>query len=110
MEKILVEVFNGKTDTGSCASCAGGCGVIDAEGQYNDMKASVSAKYGDEKVSCSYIDTRDSGFDGYPQIVNIVRMGYTFPITVINGKPRLAGAVPAEAVESIIDELISAAQ
>ena len=109
MEKILVEVFNGKTDAGSCASCAGGCGVIDAEGQFNDMKASVSAKYGDEKVTCTYVDTRDTGFEEYPQIQNVVRMGYSFRITVVNGKPRLAGAVPTEAVESIIDELMAEA-
>lgn len=109
MEKIMVEVFNGKTDAGVCSSCAGGCGVIDAEGQFNDMKASVSAKYGDDKVECTYVDTRETGFNDYPQIMNVVRMGYSFPITVINGKPRLAGAVPAEAVESIIDEIMAGA-
>lgn len=107
MDKILVEVYNGKTDAGACSSCAGGCGVIDAEGQFNDMKTALGAKYGDEQVEFKYIDTRDTGFGDYPQIVSVVRMGYSFPITVVNGKPRLAGAVPADAVEGIIEEIIA---
>jgi len=33
-------------------------------------------------------------------------MGYNFPITAINGKPRLAGGIDIDQIKNLLDEIL----
>jgi len=55
-------------------------------------------------VAARYIDTTREGFAKYPEVQ---RIDYSYPITVIDGQPRLAGSVHNDSVMEIIEQIIS---
>jgi disulfide oxidoreductase YuzD len=58
------------------------------------------------ELSFSYIDTEaDNSLSTYPAIEQVIMNGYTFPVTVINDTPYLAGALDYIAVTEIINDL-----
>jgi hypothetical protein len=69
------------------------------------MHKELLAKYGAETLSIEFIDTGGVKLGSYPEVEKIIRAGYSFPITVIDGSPRLAGSISVDSVIEIITEL-----
>ncbi|MEN6463319.1 MAG: hypothetical protein ABFC94_18365 [Syntrophomonas sp.] len=46
------------------------------------------------------------GLDKYPLMQKVLRMGYSYPITLINGRPRFAGAIMTPEIKNCIDEIL----
>lgn len=59
-----------------------------------------------KKVEVKYVDTDKTGFDDYPLIRRVLQVGYTFPITLINGEPKFAGGIMEREINKIVGELI----
>ena len=57
-----------------------------------------------EKVEVKYIDTDQTGLKSYPSVAKVIIMGYSFPVIAVNGEPRMAGGIDAEAIRTILDE------
>ncbi|ADI02932.1 hypothetical protein [Syntrophothermus lipocalidus] len=112
-EKVLVEVFDGKAVAIGCgcsAPCGSdeGCGAdISWKEATEKLACDLSRTYG-EKVEVKYVDTREKGIKAYPMIQRLAEVGYPFPIISIGGKPRLAGAIDVEQIQSMLDEVLSA--
>jgi hypothetical protein len=105
MEKVLVEIFAGVNELrGGWAGCAGGCGPVDTKQQYEDAKKYLQDKYAD-LVEIRYTDTSDQNVDNYPEVAQIIKRGYEYPITFVNGEARLASRVSLDALEEIIEDL-----
>lgn len=105
MEKVLVEIFAGVNELrGGWAGCAGGCGPVDTKQQYEDAKMYLQDKYAD-LVEIRYTDTSDQNVDNYPEVAQIIKRGYEYPITFVNGEARLASRVSLDALEEIIEDL-----
>lgn len=58
-------------------------------------------------VEVKYIDTTKEGLDKYPKIKDITSMGYSFPITSVDGVPRLAGDVVYDDIKAVIEETLA---
>lgn len=56
-------------------------------------------------MSIEFVDTDGAKLSSYPEVEKVIRAGYSFPVTVINGSPRLAGSISVESVIEIITEL-----
>lgn len=105
MEKILVEIFAGVNEVkGGWAGCAGGCGPVDTKQQYEDAKKYLADKYAD-LVEVKYTDTSDQKIEDFPEVDQIIKRGYEYPITFVNGEARLASRVSLESLEEIIEEI-----
>ncbi|MDD3893900.1 MAG: hypothetical protein PHU36_02630 [Syntrophomonadaceae bacterium] len=105
MEKVIVEIFAGVNEfRGGCAGCAGGCAPVDTKQQYEDARKYLGEKYAD-LVEVKYVDTSEQNIADYPEVAQIIKRGYEFPITFVNGEARLASRVPVEALAEIIEEL-----
>lgn len=66
------------------------------------MKEMLTAKYGD--IECHYIDTAERDISEFPEVQDVIRRGYSFPLTSINGTLRLAGVIAPDAVMEILDD------
>jgi len=108
MADINVVVFGG-TNVGMGAGCSCGCagcgGVQNVEAEFDRMVANMREKYGETEVSFAFINTEGKSLSDFPEIEKVIMNGYSFPITVINETPYLAGAVDGDAVEEIIQEI-----
>jgi len=69
------------------------------------MQKELLSKYGEERLSIEFIDTGGIKLSSYPEVEKVIRAGYSFPVTVVNGSPRLAGSISLESVIEIITEL-----
>jgi len=106
MEKVDIKVYGGiNAGGGGCGCGCTTCTPADARAEYEQMKQALLSKYGEEKISLEFIETGGVNLSAYPEIEKIIRAGYSFPITVINGSPRLAGAISAESIVEIINEM-----
>ncbi|SHH26126.1 hypothetical protein SAMN02745221_02042 [Thermosyntropha lipolytica DSM 11003] len=104
MSKILVEVYAGVNAGGGCCACSGGCGIEEVKMEYEHMAKAVKEKYGDE-VEVNFIDTTGKEPGEFAVLEKVIKMGYSFPFTVINGQPRLAGKVSTESVLELLEEI-----
>lgn len=105
MEKVLVEIFAGINEVkGGWAGCAGGCGPVDTKQQYEDAKKYLAEKYAD-LVEVKYTDTSEQNMSDFPEVDQIIKRGYEYPLTFVNGEARLASRVSVEALEEIIEEI-----
>lgn len=105
MEKVLVEIFAGVNEVrGGWAGCAGGCGPVDTKQQYEDAKKLLEEKYSD-LVEIKYTDTTDQNLSNYPEVAQVISQGYEYPITFVNGEPRLASRVSVDSLVEIIEDL-----
>ncbi len=68
------------------------------------MKKTLLDKYDSQLLDFQYIDTGDK-LTEFPEIQRVISAGYPFPLTVVNGTPRLAGAISTESVTEIIEDL-----
>lgn len=106
MEKIEIKVYSGINAGGGGCSCGcSSCTPADFKTEYEMMRNALLQKYGPQDLSMEFIDTEGKDLAEYPQVQKVIQSGYSFPITVVNGSPRLAGAIPADALIEIIDEL-----
>ncbi len=111
MEKLLVEVFDGRTIAAGCGCSApcgidGGCGPEVSWKEATEKLAEELGRTYGEKVEVRYVDTREKGIKAYPMIQRLAEVGYPFPIISIGGKPRLAGAIDVEQIQSMLDEFL----
>lgn len=106
MDIIKIEVYGGINAGGGGCSCGcTACTPADAKAEYEEMKKILLNKYGEEILSLEFIDTGGVKLSAYPEVEKVIRAGYSFPVTVVNGKPRLAGAISLDSVVEIITEL-----
>ncbi|NPV89860.1 MAG: hypothetical protein HPY50_03680 [Firmicutes bacterium] len=105
-KKIQIEVYGGTSQ--SCSSACFSCGSQAACGDSTPMDQQVEhfieelqESYGN-KLEVKYIDTDQSGLKAFPVINKIVKAGYPFPITVIDGKPRWAGTISIDKVRRFL--------
>jgi len=59
----------------------------------------------EDRLTVKYIDTRKAKLSEYPQVFQLIRMGYGFPIVAVNGKPRFAGGINPEMIKEIIQQI-----
>ncbi|QGT99441.1 hypothetical protein SYNTR_0848 [Candidatus Syntrophocurvum alkaliphilum] len=65
----------------------------------NELKQS----FGD-KIEVKYVDTDEEGMDDYPIMEKVMRMGYPFPITFINGEPKYAGKIMVDEIKNAVND------
>ncbi|MGR6835341.1 hypothetical protein [Syntrophomonas erecta] len=70
------------------------------------MEKKAAHLFTDEQVTIRFIDTVGTDISRYPLVDKTIRQGYSFPITVINDIPRLAGEVSSQAIINMIADLI----
>lgn len=107
--KIIVEILVGTRGMmDACVGCvAGGCGGTEDYAVLTEKAAGeLRQQYGD-LVDVRYVDIGQVGLDGYPKVKNVLAVGYRFPITVINGEPRLAGGVSLNKMKEIVEKTIA---
>lgn len=107
-EKILIEILVGtQGEIRACEGCSGGscCGSADYSATTKMVAEVLQEQFG-EQVEVRYIDVEQTGLSDYPKIRNILSVGYRYPITVINGKPRLAGGVSLDQIRNLVEETI----
>ncbi|PKM75749.1 MAG: hypothetical protein CVU90_16050 [Firmicutes bacterium HGW-Firmicutes-15] len=106
MDVIKIEVYGGINIGGGGCSCGcSGCTPADAKAEYEVMKKTMLEKFGDEALSLTFIDTGGVDLARFPEVEKVIRSGYTFPVTLVNGSPRLAGAISTDSITEIITEL-----
>ncbi|MDD3365180.1 MAG: hypothetical protein PHZ03_09385 [Syntrophomonas sp.] len=106
MDIIKIDVYGGiNTGGGGCSCGCSSCSPADAKAEYAEVEKALLDKYGEETLSLKFIDTGGVNLSAYPEVEKVIRAGYSFPITVVNGSPRLAGAISAESLIEIITEL-----
>lgn len=111
-EKILIEILVGpQGEIRSCEGCSGGgcCGTADYSST-TKMVAEVLQEHFGELVEVRYIDVEQTGLTDYPKVPNVLSVGYRYPITLINGKPRLAGGVSLDQIRNLVEEAIKGPQ
>jgi len=59
-----------------------------------------------EQVEVKYVDVDKEGLDKYPNMMQVLQMGYPFPITLINGAPKFAGGIMSNEIKQVIDDTI----
>jgi thiol-disulfide isomerase/thioredoxin len=106
--KFLVEVFGGVSQGCgcSCSDCGpSACGpTVPTNELVERLAGELNSSYG-AKVEVKYIDTELEGLEAYPVIDKVISAGYPFPITSINGEPKLAGAINLDSVKKLLDEM-----
>lgn len=106
MDVVKIEVYGGtNTGGGGCSCGCTNCTPADAKAEFETMKKMLFNKYGEETLNLEFIDTADARLADYPEVEKVIQAGYPFPITVINGSPRLAGAISPDSIDQIIIEL-----
>lgn len=106
MENVKIEVYGGiNSGGGGCACGCSGCTPSDAKAEYEAMKQEVLDKFGNTGLSLEFIDTDNTDLTVFPEVEKVIKAGYSFPITVINGNPKFAGGISAESVIGIVMEI-----
>lgn len=110
METIKIEVYGGINAGGGGCSCGcTGCTPADTKAEFEGMKKEVLDHFAEGILSLEFIDTDETNLGTYPEVEKVIQAGYSFPITCINGTPRLAGGIPADTIIEIINGLQSQA-
>ena len=111
IKKVLIEVYGGTAVGGGwgCSSAVCGpdsCGpTVSMEDAVAELIKELSQKYGN-KVEVKYTDTDQKGLGAYPRVGQVIRMGYSLPIIMINGEPRLAGGIDLKQIQAILDTIV----
>lgn len=110
MNSIDVKVYAGHNVNGSgCAGCCAGCAATsdNIELEYGRMVESLqkTCQEAGQAITFSFIDTTDKDLAAFPEIEKVIMHGYSFPVTVINDTPYLAGAIDRQAVAEIINDI-----
>jgi len=106
-DKIVVEIYNGtysKCESG-CSTCGtAGCGATTVEEEFEGLRQELKKTFGDS-VEVKYFDTDVTGMDEKGYCRQIIEAGYKFPVTVINGQPRIAGAINVPLIREYLDRI-----
>jgi len=106
MENVKIEVYGGINAGGGGCSCGcTSCTPADTKAEYEAMKTVLVDRFGEASLSLEFIDTGGVNLGAYPEVEKVVSAGYSFPITFINGTPRLAGGIPIDSIIQIITDL-----
>jgi hypothetical protein len=62
------------------------------------------------QVVVKYVDVDKQGLENYPIMDRVLRMGYSYPITLINGQPRFAGALMKVEIKEVVDGILKDSQ
>lgn len=108
--KVLVEILQGTQTPVSggwsgCASAASCGSTTDYADLTEKLADDLKDAYGD-KVTVKYVDVDKNGTEEYPIVNQVLQMGYSYPITIINGEPKFAGGIMMPEIKSVIDELL----
>lgn len=71
----------------------------------NQMTSELKKVYG-EQVEVKYVDVDQVGLDKYPIMNQVLKMGYPYPVTLINGQPKFAGGIMTPEIKQLIDETL----
>ena len=104
MDTIKIIVYSG-ISLGGCGCGSASCTPADTKTEYENVKRELLEKYGEQQINIELIDTGGVKLSDYPEVEKVIRAGYSFPITVINGSPYLAGAISADSIIDVISEL-----
>ncbi|KUG03319.1 hypothetical protein ASZ90_019282 [hydrocarbon metagenome] len=108
MNTIKIKVYGGINAAGGGCGCGcSGCTPADARAEFEAVQADLLKKYGEEALDFEFIDTGDD-LHKYPKVQEIIQAGYSFPVIVVDGNPRLAGGMPMESMLKIINEIQAA--
>jgi disulfide oxidoreductase YuzD len=103
---IKIEVYGGMNVGGGGCSCAcAGCSPVDVKAEYEAVKKALLDKFGEKDLSLEFIDMDKANPSDFPEIEKVIQAGYSFPVTVVNGSPRLAGGISLDSIAKIIMEL-----
>lgn len=109
---IMVEILQGTQVGGGCSCCSSGCAsagscgsTVDNEDLTRKLAEDLEKTYQDQ-VAVKYVDVDKEGLDKYPIMERVLRMGYSYPITLINGRPRYAGAIMVQEIKNSIEEIM----
>jgi disulfide oxidoreductase YuzD len=69
------------------------------------MSEELQEIYNDQ-VAVKYVDVDKEGLDNYPILDRVLKMGYSYPITLVNGQPRFAGALMKAEIKEIVDDIL----
>lgn len=106
MDTIKIEVYGGiNLGGGGCGCGCSTCTPVDAKAEFEIVKKNLLEKYTPEQLNINYIDTGGINLSAYPAVEKVIRAGYSFPITVINGTPCLAGVISLDSITEIISEM-----
>lgn len=111
-DKIVIEILVGtEGEIRACEGCSGGscCGSGDYSSTTKMVAEVLQEQFGD-KVEVRYIDVEQTGLSDYPKVRNVLAVGYRYPITVLNGKPRLAGGVSLDQIRNLVEETLKGPQ
>ncbi len=108
MNTIKIEVYGGiNTGGGGCSCGCSSCTPADARTEFEAVQEALVKKYGEGVLDFEFIDT-GINIQNYPQVQQIIQAGYSFPVIVVDGNPRLAGGMPIDAMIQIISEIQTA--
>lgn len=111
MAQVKIEVYGGMNAAGGGCSCGcTSCTPTDVKAEYEAMKKTLLEQFGADTLEIEYIDTEAVGLSSFPQVEEVVKAGYPFPITLVDDKPRWAGGMPVDSMTQIILEIINAPQ
>lgn len=72
----------------------------------NKLAEDLGEAFG-SRVEVRYVDVDKVGLENYPAMSRVLRMGYPYPITVINGEPRYAGGIMISEIKQSIKEILN---
>lgn len=107
-EKILIEILMGtQGEIRACEGCSGGscCGTADYISSTQMVAEALHKQFG-ERAEVRYVDVEKTGLTDYPKVRNVLAVGYRYPITLLNGKPRLAGGISLDQIRNLVEEAI----
>lgn len=106
-EQILIEIYDGTNPIceSGCSQCGSQSNCADAEPiqVLVDKAAQELHKSFGESVKIKYIDTNVSGMTELCR--KVIEAGHRFPITVIDGQPRIAGAFNFNLIKQSLNEI-----
>lgn len=104
--QVLVQVV-GSDLAGGC-DCGGGCcGPVDPRPlseQVADLEAKLQQHYG-TLVQVEYMDSLSQEAQAYAGVLKLIEeRGFSLPLVVVNGQPKLAGGLPLDAISEEVEK------
>lgn len=111
-QPVTIKIFGAPLAGCSCgASCGSSCGPNSCaptetmEEAVRAVAAALTEEYG-QRVVVEYVDIMSGDIKDYPEVLQLVRGGYGFPLTFINDIPKFAGGLSLPMIKKVIDELL----
>ncbi len=108
IDKIIIEIYDGENIKLSTSFCpvrnSEECAFSTVKEQVEDLKQEMRKTFGGS-IEVKYIDTNTEGMDENGFCQKILDKGYSYPITMFNGQPRIAGAVNIALIRQSLDQI-----